>query len=72
MLSRVTSITLAHELVRLEDSADNLRKQIAEYSKTELGLRTELSQKSAKINELEEKVHELQIELAKSTARSGY
>lgn len=72
MLSMLTSINLADELVRLEDSADNLRKQIAEYSKTELGLRTELSQKSAKINELEEKVHELQIELAKSTARSGY
>ena len=61
MLSMLTSINLADELVRLEDSADNLRKQIAEYSKTELGLRTELSQKSAKINELEE-----------STARSGY
>ncbi|MDO4744378.1 MAG: cell division protein ZapA [Clostridia bacterium] len=72
MLAMLTSINLADELIRIEDSADNLRKQIADYSKNEIQLSTKLSEKTARISELEEKVQELQIELAKSTARNGY
>lgn len=72
MLAMLTSINLADELIRIEDSADNLRKEIADYSKNEIQLSTKLSEKSARIEELEKKVQELQIELAKSTARNGY
>lgn len=72
MLAMLTSINLADELIRIEDSADNLRKEIASYSKNEIQMSTKLSEKSARIEELEKKVQELQIELAKSTARNGY
>lgn len=72
MLSMLTSINLADELVRLEEAADNLRKQVAEYSKNEEILSSQVAEKDAKIKELEEKVQELQIELAKSSARNGY
>ena len=72
MLGMLTSINLADELLRLEDSADNLRKQIAEYSKGEIQLSTQVSEKTARIETLEKLVQELQIELAKSSARNGY
>ncbi len=72
MLAMLTSINLADALIRLEDSADNLRDQIADYTKTEIQLSTQVSEKTARIAELEKTVHELQIELAKSNARSGY
>ncbi len=72
MLSMLGSINLADQLIRLEDTADNLRRQIAEYAKSEIQLTTQVSEKDLRIKELEEKVHELQIELAKSTARNGY
>ena len=72
MLAMLTSINLADELIRIEDAADNLRNQVAEYSKTEIQLSTQVSEKTARIEELEKKVQELQIELAKSTARPRY
>ncbi|MBR5614460.1 MAG: cell division protein ZapA [Clostridia bacterium] len=72
MLGMLTSINLADELLRLEDSADNLRKQIAEYSKSEIQLSTQVSEKTARIETLEKLVQEIQIELAKSSARNGY
>lgn len=72
MLSMLTSINLADQLVRTEDAADNLRKKIAEYSKNEASLNARLAEKKAKVESLEKKVQELQIELAKSNARNGY
>jgi len=72
MLSMLTSINLADALIRLEDSADNLRKQISDYSKSEIQLSTQISEKTARIEELEQKLYDLQIELAKSSARNGY
>ena len=72
MLAMLTSINLADELVRLEDSADNLRRELADYSKSEIQLSTQVNEKTERIKELEETVHKLQIELAKSTARNGY
>lgn len=72
MLAMLTSINLADELIRLEDSADNLRKQVSDYSKSEIQLSTQVSEKAAQIKELEQKIHDLQIELAKSSARNGY
>ncbi len=72
MLAMLTSINLADELVRLEDSADNLRRELADYSKSEIQLSTQVTEKTERIKELEETVHKLQIELAKSTARNGY
>lgn len=72
MLAMLTSINLADELVRLEDSADNLRRELADYSKSEIQLSTQVTEKTERIKELEETVHNLQIELAKSTARNGY
>lgn len=71
MLAMLTSINLADELIRVEDSADNLRKQVSDYSKSDIQLATQISEKTAQIKELEKKVHDLQIELAKSSARNG-
>lgn len=72
MLATLTSINLADELLRIEDTADNLRNEIAKYSKSEIQLNTQLEEKTKRIKELEETVQKLQIELAKSTARNGY
>ncbi len=72
MLSMLTSINLADQLLRTEDAADNLRKEIADYSKNEAQLNARLTEKTTKVEALERKVQELQIELAKSNARNGY
>ena len=72
MLSMLTSINLADQLLRTEDAADNLRKEITEYSKKEVELNALLTEKTTKVETLERKVQELQIELAKSNARNGY
>ena len=72
MLATLTSINLADELLRIEDTADNLRNEIAKYSKSEIQLNTQLEEKTKRIKELEETVQKLQIALAKSTARNGY
>ncbi len=72
MLSMLTSINIADQLLRTEDAADNLRKEIAEYSKNEAQLNARLTEKTTKVEALERKVQELQIELAKSNARNGY
>ncbi len=72
MLSMLTSINLADQLLRTEDAADNLRKEITEYSKKEIELKARLTEKTSKVDALERKVQELQIELAKSNARNGY
>ena len=72
MLATLTSINLADELLRIADTADNLRIEIAKYSKSEIQLNTQLEEKTKRIKELEETVQKLQIELAKSTARNGY
>lgn len=72
MLSMLTSINLADGLVKSEDTANELRKEIAEFSKKEIQLTTQISEKSARISELEKTVQELQIELAKSNARGRY
>ncbi len=72
MLAMLTSINLADELLRVEDTSDNLRKEVAEYSKNEINLSTQVSEKTKRIEELEKTVQKLQIELAKSSARNGY
>ena len=72
MLSMLTSINLADQLLRTEDAADNLRKEITEYSKKKIELNARLTEKTSKVDALERKVQELQIELAKSNARNGY
>ncbi len=72
MLAMLTSINLADELLRVEDTADNLRKEIADYSKSSIQLSTQIDEKTKRIEELEQTVQKLQIELAKSTARNGY
>ncbi len=72
MLSMLTSINLADELLRIEDTADNLRKEIAEYSKTNIQLNVQLDEKIKRIEELEQTVQKLQIELARASARKGY
>ncbi len=72
MLAMLTSINLADELIRQEDNADNLRKQVAESLKNETQLSAQVSQQTARIRELEENIQELKIELAKCNARTGY
>ena len=65
MAALLAAINLSDEYIKLEDSMDNLRKQIAEYSKNENRLTSALDERSSRVKVLEEKVQELKIELAR-------
>ena len=65
MAALLAAINLSDEYIKLEDSMDNLRKQIAEYSKNENRLTSALDERSSRVKALEEKVQELKIELAR-------
>ena len=75
MAAMLTAINLSDEYIKLEDAADNLRKQVADYSKNEMKLTAALDDRTAKVEELEKTVQELKIELARwggKTQSSGY
>lgn len=65
MLAMLTAINLADDCLKLEDGADNLRKQVAEYSKKEQDTRGELEESQKKSAALEKEVQSLKIELAR-------
>ena len=65
MAALLAAINLSDEYIKLEDSMDNLRKQIAEYSKNENRLTSALDERSSRVKVLEEKVQELKIKLAR-------
>ncbi len=70
MAAMLTAINLSDEYIKLEDSADNLRKQVADYSKNETKLIAALDDRTAKVEELEKTVQELKIELARWGGKS--
>ena len=59
------TINFADEYIKLEDSTDNLRKQITEYSKRDSKLSAALDERNAKVKELESEIQALKIEIAK-------
>ncbi len=75
MAAMLTAINLSDEYIKLEDTADNLRKQVADYAKNEMKLTAALDDRTAKVEELEKTVQELKIELARwggKTQSPGY
>lgn len=65
MAAMLAAINLSDEYIKLEDSMDNLRRQVAEYAKNESRLSAALDERSSRVKELEEAVQELKIELAR-------
>ena len=75
MIAMLTSINLADENIKLEDSTNNLRKQITEYAKNEQKLTVALDERTAKVKELENEVQDLKLELARNSVlkqQNGY
>ena len=75
MGAMLTAINVSDEYIKLEDSMDNLRKQVTEYAKNESRMSAELDEKTSKIEALEKQVQELKIELARcgsGNSGSGY
>ena len=70
MAAMLTAINLSDEYIKLEDVADNLRKQVADYAKNETKLTAALDDRTEKVAELEKNVQELKIELARWGGRS--
>lgn len=69
MLAMLTAINLADDCLKLSDGADNLREQVAEYSKNERETRNELEEFKKKAEALEKEVQSLKIELARKDGR---
>ncbi len=75
MAAMLTAINLSDEYIKLEDATDNLRKQVADYAKSESKLTAALDDRTAKVEQLEKMVQELKIELARwggKTQSPGY
>ncbi len=74
MLAMLTAINLSDEYIKLEDSTDNMRKQIAEYSKNEAKLSAALDECTQRAKALENEVQDLKLELARCGAQknNGY
>lgn len=68
MAAMLTSINLADDYLKIDDSMDNLRKQVAEYSKSEQTASGAIVERDKRIEELEKEVQNLKIELAKTEA----
>lgn len=68
MAAMLTSINLADDYLKIDDSMDNLRKQVAEYSKSEQTASGAIAERDKRIEELEKEVQNLKIELAKTEA----
>ena len=66
MTAMLSAINLADDFLKNEDSADNLRSQIAEYSKDNKSMESDITEKNGRIKELEKEVERLKIALAKA------
>lgn len=66
MTAMLSAINLADDFLKNEDSADNLRSQIAEYSKGNKSMESDITEKNGRIKELEKEVERLKIALAKA------
>ena len=65
MAAMLAAINLSDEYIKLVDSMDNLRKQVAEYAKNESKLSAALDDRTARVKALEETVQELRLEVAR-------
>ncbi len=72
LAAMLTAINLADDYIKLDDAADDLRVQIAEYLKNEEKLSAELKESKDMIAKLENEVQSLKIELAKRSGGSSY
>lgn len=79
MSAMLTAINLSDDYLKLESASDNLRNQVAEYSKNEHTAKSQLDEKTKQLGELEQKVQELErevqdlkIELAKTESNHKF
>lgn len=72
LASMLAAINLADDYIKLDDAADNLRKQIAESLKNEEKLSAELMEYKERAAKLEDEVQTLKIELARRGGGSTY
>ncbi|MBQ7959972.1 MAG: cell division protein ZapA [Clostridia bacterium] len=70
MAAMLTAINFSDEYIKLEDSSDNLRKQVAAYAKNESKLSAALDERTLRVKELESQVQELKIELARISGKN--
>ncbi len=70
MAAMLTAINFSDEYIKLEDSSDNLRKQVAAYAKNESKLSAALDERTRRVKELESQVQELKIELARISGKN--
>lgn len=71
MAAMLTAINFSDEYIKLEDSSDNLRKQVAAYAKNESKLSAALDERTQRVKELESQVQELKIELARISGKNS-
>lgn len=71
MTAMLSAINLADDFLKNEDSADNLRNQVAEYSKSNKSMNSDITEKSKHIKELEKEIERLKIALAKAESSKG-
>ncbi|MBE7023608.1 MAG: cell division protein ZapA [Ruminococcaceae bacterium] len=70
MAAMLTAINFSDEYIKLEDSSNNLRKQVAAYAKNESKLSAALDERTLRVKELESQVQELKIELARISGKN--
>ena len=71
MTAMLSAINLADDFLKNKDSADNLRNQVAEYSKSNKSMNSDITEKSKHIKELEKEIERLKIALAKAESSKG-
>ena len=71
MTAMLSAINLADDFLKNEDSADNLRNQVAEYSKSNKSMNSDITEKNKHIKELEKEIERLKIALAKAESAKG-
>ncbi len=71
MIAMLAAINLSDEYIKLEDVADNLRKQVSDYASSEGKLLAALDERSQKAAQLEKEVQNLKIELARCSSQGS-
>ena len=72
LAAMLATINLADDYIKLDDTADDLRKQISEYLKNESKATAEIKEYKMRVAKLENEIQNLKIELAKKGVGSGY
>ena len=73
LAAMLTTINLADEYIKLDDTTDDLRKQLSQCLKNETKASAEIKEYKMQIAKLENEIQNLKIEIArKSGGSSGY